>query len=93
MYDRPIESPEKRLPSRGTGQQALDIRGPAGRERNGIVNRVFLREMTNPDRTADAAVPGTWFDTFVKTGARKIKVLGPPIVVALFFSCRRPGDV
>ena len=39
VSDLPIESLEKRLPSRGTGQQALEI-----------------REMTNPDRTADAVV-------------------------------------
>jgi len=56
VSDRPIESLEKRSPFRGTGQQALDIRGLAGRERNGMVNRVFLREMTNPDRTADTVV-------------------------------------
>jgi hypothetical protein len=34
---------------------------------------------------------GTWFDTFARTGASKIKELGSPIVAALFFLGRRVG--
>ena len=42
--------------SAGTGQQALDNLGPSDKEKNGIFTRVFIREMTKPDRTVDAVV-------------------------------------
>ena len=42
--------------SAGTGQQALDNLGPGDKERNGIFTRVFIREMSTPDRTVDAVV-------------------------------------
>jgi TPR repeat protein len=42
--------------SAGTGQQALDNLGPADKDRNGIFTRVFIREMSTPDRTVDAVV-------------------------------------
>ena len=42
--------------SAGTGQQALDNLGPSDKEKNGIFTRIFIREMTKPDRTVDAVV-------------------------------------
>jgi hypothetical protein len=42
--------------SAGTGQQALDNLGPADKEKNGIFTRVFIRELSKPDRTVDAVV-------------------------------------
>jgi uncharacterized caspase-like protein len=42
--------------SAGSGQQALDKLGPADKDRNGLFTRVFIREMTKPDRTVDAVV-------------------------------------
>jgi len=42
--------------SAGTGQQALDNLGPQDKEKNGIFTRVFIREMTKPNRTVDTVV-------------------------------------
>jgi hypothetical protein len=42
--------------SAGSGQQALDKLGPTDKEKNGLFTRIFIREMTKPDRTVDAVV-------------------------------------
>jgi hypothetical protein len=42
--------------SAGSGQQALDKLGPTDKEKIGLFTRVFIREMTKPDRTVDAVV-------------------------------------